>query len=171
MEDITHLLHRYRECARVLWNNSLREDADYRTVDTYAQVKVLLFDEIVLAAIGKAGYARLASDDPYPFLKVVPRGDGVPIMINRPSATGGWTWDDPVDRLGREEADLRLMEYFDFEQMGYLDLQYYRARIITFPKHRGLEGREALLEVQYARVFLEDLPMRPPNETGTRGGT
>lgn len=155
MEEITHFMNRYRECVRVLWNNSLREDADYRTVDTYGQVKYRLFDEIVLAAIGKAGYARSSADDPFPFLRVIPRGDRTPIMINPPRVSDAWTWDHPLNRLRRDEADLRFMEYFDFEQMGYLDLQYYRTRIVSFPNHRDLEGCEALMEVQYAGVILD----------------
>jgi len=156
MEDVTDLLHRYRECVRLIWNSFLREGADYRTVDTYAKVKFLLFDEIVLAAIGKPGFTREVSETPYPFLKVVPRGNSIPIMINRPESAGTWTWDDPVNRIGRTDADLRFMDYFDFEQMGHLDLQYYRTRIGSFPGHRNLEGGDALVEVQFATVVYDD---------------
>lgn len=155
MKDVSQLMNRYRESARVLWNSFLREDADYRTVDTYAQLKFLLFDEIVLAAIGMAGYVRDSTEEPYPFLRIVPCVAAVPVLTNSSVTAGVWTWQHPVMWATSLEVDLRFIDYFDFAQMGFLDLHYYRALVRSWPTHPDVVGCELLLEVQHASVMLD----------------
>ncbi len=65
-------------------------------------------------------------------------------------------WDDPVREVKASDVELHFLDYFDWNQMGYVDFQYYRVRIVTFALQPHLVGREALLEHQYARVFTAD---------------
>ncbi len=161
MQDVTALLSRYRECVRTLWNNFLREDADYQTVEVYEDIRRRLFDEIVLAGVGKGEATKASLDDAYPFLRVVPRADEIPIMINRSGAPGSGYWDDPVDRIRANDAELHLIDVFDWEQMGYRDFHYYQVRIENLAKHPDLNGRQALVEVHHACVFLQAAPVEP----------
>jgi hypothetical protein len=75
-------------------------------------------------------------------------------MIERPSQDGNKYWDDPVDRVEGGQIDPRFIEFFDWNQLAARDFQYYRVKINSFPKHPHLVGREALLEIRYAGVFL-----------------
>lgn len=168
MQDVTALLSRYRECARMLWNSFLREDADYQTVDVYEDIRRRLFDEIVLAGVDKGESTKASPDDAYEFLRVVPRAEEIPIMINRSSSPGSGYWDDPVDRIGATDAELHLIDFFDWEQMGYRDFHYYRVRIENFTKHPDLNGRQALVEVHHAGVFLEAAPVEPAAASPSR---
>ncbi len=133
----------------------MRADADFDRVDAFSALCEILLAELVLRPLGKAGHRKAAPGDPYPFLRVVPTADSVPIMINRPSQDGNKYWDDPVTRVGQEGVKLLLIDYFDWDQMGFIDFQYYRVRVIGFDQHPHLVGREALLDVHHAKVVFE----------------
>lgn len=155
MQEVTHLLNAYRESARGLWNNYLRAEADFDRVDAFAALCEGLLTELVLRPLGKQGYKKASASDPYPFLRVVPVADPVPIMINRPSQDGNKYWDDPVSQVGEQGVKLLLIDYFDWDQLGFIDFQYYRVKVLGFDKHPHLVGREALLGVHHAKVFVE----------------
>ena len=156
MQEVTNLLNTYRESARGLWNNFLRVEADFDRVDAFAQICEGLFGELVLRPVGKRGYSKPGVDDPYPFFRLLPTVDSVPIMINRPTQDGNKYWDDPVTRVSTQGTRLLLIDYFDWDQLGFIDLQYYRAKVAGFEKHPEVVGREALLEVHYVKVIFEE---------------
>src|SRR3990172_1583586 len=155
MTDAAQLMSTYREGARGLWNNALRPGADFDSVDAFAEICGRLFDELVLRPLGMRGYRKPRADDPYPFLRLVPRGDPVPIMINRPSEDGNRYWDDPIRRLGCKGLTLLFVDYFDWDQRGYIDLQYYRVKIAASDEQPQIVGREALVEVHHAQAVFE----------------
>jgi len=155
MQEKTPLLNTYRECARGVWNNFLRPEADFDRVDAFSALCDRLFAELVLRPLGKLGYRKAAAGEPYPFLRVVPTADPVPIMISRPSQDGNKYWDDPVTKVGQEGVKLLLIDYFDWDQIGFIDFQYYRVKVIGFDQHPHLVGREALLDVHHAQVVFE----------------
>lgn len=155
MEEVTHLLDSYRECARGVWNNFLRPGANFDRIDAFSVLCEGLLAELVLRPIGKLGHRKATPIDPYPFLLVVPIADPVPIMINRPSQDRNKYWDDPITQVGPEGVRLFFIDYFDWDQMGFIDFQYYRVRVAGFDKHPHLVGREALMDVHHARVFFE----------------
>jgi hypothetical protein len=86
---------------------------------------------------------------------LTPIVDPFPIMIARPSTSGKY-WDDPVNRLRLSGVSLLFIDYFDWDRFGYIDMQYYRVRILSCDEHPHLVGREALLDVHHASVYFED---------------
>jgi hypothetical protein len=64
---------------------------------------------------------------------------------------------NPVRAVMRND-DLRFLDFFDFDQSGFLDFGYYRVAINSSEQHPELVGHEALIEVQYAHVFVNDAP-------------
>lgn len=92
--------------------------------------------------------------DPMRFGRVVPHVDA-PVMVTRVPGDHGY-WDHPVRKLGREEADLRFIDFFDFGQAGYLDLKYFVVSIESSVRQPDLAGHRALIEVRYADVFLDE---------------
>jgi hypothetical protein len=171
MKSITPQILQYREAARVLWNSFLREkdalgggaiSSDGALHDWHA-LKHLLFTAIVLRGSKMEGSDAcfLGSDrcallwkDPTSFIRVVPHVDA-PVMITRVPGDHGY-WDHPVRRLGPEDADLRFIDFFDFGQAGYLDFKYYVVSIESSVRHPVLAGHRALIEVQYADVFVDE---------------
>src|SRR5437773_294827 len=129
MKDITALLNCHREAVRGVWNNYLRTSADFDSVDALAEVSSVLFREIVLRQLGRRDFTRASRTDTYTFIHVVPEPDGVPIMINRPSTDGNMYWDDPVNHVNKSKCDLLFIDYFDWDQIDYIDCRYYRVRI------------------------------------------
>ena len=156
MTDVTEAMNAYRECARGLWNNFLRRGADFDMADTFSVLSDRLFGELVLRPLGERGYKKASVDDPYPFLRVMPVVDPVPIMINRPSQDRNKYWDEPVTKLGLKGLSLLFIDYFDWEQLGVLDLQYYRVRIVQSDEQPHVAGRVALVDVHYAQVAFEN---------------
>jgi len=55
-----------------------------------------------------------------------------------------------------EKAELLFIEYFDWNQMDYIDLRYYRVKIASYAAHSELVGRETLIERQNTAVHLVD---------------
>src|SRR6267143_2163773 len=143
---VTGPMNAYRECARGLWNNFLRSGADFDVMDDFSTLCGTLFANIVLRPIGEYGFRRQSAGDPYPFLRVTPTVDPVPIMINRPSKDRNKYWDEPVLKLGLRGLELLFINYFDWDSFGYIDLQYYRGKIVRSEEQPQVNGREALLD-------------------------
>ena len=89
MTDITDKMYAYRECARGVWNGTLRAVAepyvDFDAVEAFAVIREVLFRQLVLRPIGQAGFTRARSSEPYPFLRLRPLMDPLPIMVNHPA--------------------------------------------------------------------------------------
>jgi hypothetical protein len=175
MDEITPLMLRYREAARTVWNGFLREEAgDSPGVHDWEALKQVLFTALVLRHCGHDDCAAaLLGPERYSFswvepithLRVVPTAE-VPVMISR-NPSGGTYWDHPVDRLGPEDADLRFIDFFDFDQSGYIDFRYYLVSIESFARHPALAGHQALVDVAHAKVFAEPVaPSDGPTASG-----
>ena len=147
--DVTDLMLGFRETARGLWNCALRPGADWDRVDVFRSIHQLLFDEMVLRGLGISRYQK-GKDEPYRFLHAIPIADPIPIEIHR--ASQGGYWDDPINRLSPKGLSLAIIEFFDFDELGYRDFVYYRVRVEACRDHPNLVGREALLQVQNAKV-------------------
>ena len=169
MEDVTGLLNQYREAARIIWNNFLRDEEAYYDVTNeltcdFNAIKRLLFIAIVLRRFEVenhlppefTGEERLCFSwvNPITFLRVVPVLADSPVMINRDAGAHAGYWDAPVNRIG-PDTDLRLIDYFDWDNSTYRDFRYYHARITGFPAHPELVGHDALIETLHAKVFFD----------------
>jgi hypothetical protein len=161
MKNVTLQILKYREAARHLWNVYLRGEGEFGlgalpdddTLDDWTALKKDLFYALVV---------RYTGDEDRSLLRVVPTSPEVPAMISR-SKPARTYWDNPVERLAPND-DLRFIDFFDFDQSGFLDFKYYRVAINGSERHPDLAGHEALIEVQYAHVFADD-PAAPSNRT------
>jgi hypothetical protein len=159
--DATPLLLSYREAARHLWNCFLREPDTFAagpfpsddTLDDWEELRQVLFRAIVLRKTGNAAHAeaRLRWLTSIDFLRVEPRVD-VPAMISRIKDQGSY-WDHPLGRLSPGD-DLRFIDFYDFDESGYRDLQYCQVEIRNSPQHPEVIGHLALIEVQYINVAV-----------------
>jgi hypothetical protein len=149
---VTNLFQQYRIAARSNWNLFFRSDPDlvnWDLRDHFERIKKLLFEALVLQRLSlDAGKARF---------RVVPSvKDGVPIKIEQPrEGDRNHYWDHPIQRLRPSEAALEFLDYFDWDALGSLDFKYIRVRIREFPTQPHLVGREALLEPEYAEIFVD----------------
>jgi hypothetical protein len=160
MRDITDIMNNYRECVRHLWNTYFRtpnvSQYEIESAFHFDEISNSLFAELVLSKIGKAGFERQSSEEPWPFLALQLSNAECPALINRPSQEGGKYWDEDINRLSKHGANLRLIGYFDWDEFGYVDYRYYKVKIISFTDHPHLNGRQALIETSHARVFFAE---------------
>lgn len=158
MKNVTGIFDHYRISARSVWNTAFWPDPDLRDwdfVEEFQSIERILFDALVLAKLDKAFPADDIFRKPIPFIQVAPSSTSSPIMIQcpRPEAPRGY-WDDPVVRVAAGKVEMRFLEFFDWNQLDYRDLQYYDVWIAKFDEQPHLVGREALIEKQYVNVFL-----------------
>lgn len=159
MKDISSVFDHYRTSARAIWNTTFWPDPDFRnwdSIDQFHEIEKLLFDALVLAKLDREWPLCDLFANPIPFLQILPSiAHGTPILIQKPrqGAPTGY-WDDPVNIVKPREAELQFIAYFDWNQMDYIDLRYYRVKIANFDAHPDLAGREALIERQHATVHL-----------------
>jgi len=158
MRDVTNLMDHYRIVARSVWNTGFWPDPELRNWDSweqFEQIKKLLFNALVGGGLGENVGSGLDAIAQEPTFRVVPSTSGrAPIMIHQPrEGDRNWYWDDPVREVSATDLELHFLDYFDWDKMNYVDFQYYRVRIASFPSQLHLEGREALLDHQYAKVF------------------
>ena len=110
----------------------------------------ILFSALVLSKLEEAFPWDDIFQKPIPFVQVAPSTVSVPIMI---ASSEPGRRDDPVNRVGLGQVEMNFIAFFDWNQLDYRDLQYYRVRIARFDTEPHLVGREALIERQYASIF------------------
>lgn len=92
-----------------------------------------------------------------PILYAVPI-TSLPILIHRLSADGNRYWDEVKDMLVDAPAiRLKFEDYYDYSVYSARDFKFYRCKIISFPSHAQYEGREALVDVEFAGIFVKDM--------------
>ena len=79
----------------------------------------------------------------------------VPIMISRDQNPDCGYWDDVINRVGPTDLDLRFIDFFDFDQAGFIDFQYYLVHIEGSSKYPILAGHRALVEISFVKVLAE----------------
>jgi hypothetical protein len=88
-------------------------------------------------------------------LRVVPNSTWSPILIHRTLVPGEATcWEQ--EKVNLNDIELIFDDYFDWDALTVRDFNYYRCKILRFPSHDEYEGRDALIEVQHAKVFLDE---------------
>lgn len=158
MRDVTGILDHYRVSARGIWNAAFWPDAAFRnwdSVDRFDEIQRILFSELVLGKLERDWPIEDVFRIPILFLRVVPSGESMPIMIQnpRPDRPRGY-WDYPQNRISPGEAEMNFLAYFDWNQLDYVDFRYYRVKIARFDAKSELIGREALIDREHASVHL-----------------
>lgn len=165
MREITDLMEHYRLIARSIWNTGfwpVPELRNWDSRDQFDQIKRFLFKAFVDARVAERGWCDLANVPEHRYL-IVPSGSSpVPVMIHRPrEGDRNRYWDDPVNEINAPDAELHFLDYFDWNDMDYVDFQYYRVRIVAFKSQPHLVGKEALVDHHYARVFVTSASEQP----------
>src|SRR5580692_92 len=159
MRDVTSIFDHYRVSARGIWNTTFWPDQNFRnwdSIEQFHEIAKLLFQELVLAKVDREWPLQNLFKSAIPFFHIVPSiAHGTPVLIQKPrkGAPTGY-WDDPVNLVEPSQAELLFIEYFDWNEMDYIDLRYYRVKIANFDTHSELVGREALIERQHAAIRL-----------------
>jgi len=164
MKNITRLTNIYRECSRNLWNtyfiHNISTRNEWDICDEFDNICVLLFSSLVLIPTGcttcnKSNYYE-KFPQPIPYLKVIPAiDDGVPIQINREIEKSGY-WDFGLNFIRPADVDLRFIDYFDFDMLGFRDFKFCHVRIIGSDKYPDIIGRDALLECNDVIIFFDE---------------
>lgn len=156
MKDVSSVLDHFRVSAREIWNRAFWPDPDFRNWDSaevFGEIQRILFGELVLAKLSLAWSPTEIFRVAIPFFRLVPTFGATSIMIQRSETERGY-WDHPVREIKPGEAELHFIAYFDWNDLDYRDLRYYRVKIASFSTHPELAGREALLERQNFSIYL-----------------
>ena len=158
MTDITTIFNKYRECTRNMWNTYFLcspSSSIYDMRDEFDEISRALFSVLVLNRLDQRQEVNSYGKEPFDHLRIVPaRAIEAPIMINRKSTDGNIYWDEPVEPVKEHDIELKFIGYFDWDKYGYINLQYYLTRIVSFSRNPQLVGRNALIETFFATPFL-----------------
>lgn len=166
MTNVTEYVERYRLCLRHIWNSYFYIDPGLRhwdAVDSFKSLKLPLFRALVCDSVGLESRQHLFGKG----FHVVLTGDikaYLPYMqVNSrvPSSPSEGCWEvlkGPFDAedLSQSTISLTLVDMFDWSQMRYVDLRYYVVLIERFAAHPEKVGQHALIDVEYAKVFLDE---------------
>jgi hypothetical protein len=162
MDDVTPVFRAYREAIRHLWNTSFRPLAeptgDWDIRDEFDTIGRAIFSSIVLRPLRildqELSAASAAEPSPLQGFRIVPDSEqGTTISINRDLPRSGY-WDYPIQRVGPADVELHLLRFFDFDQLGYRDFEYYEVSIHASGTYPDIVGRVALIDVDHARVCI-----------------
>ena len=164
MNDLTFIFNLYRECACNLWNMYFLKQPLLRVtwdvVDDFDNICTQLFLTLVLDPVGRQSEKKQPMYkyplSPLMSFRVIPLLEGgVPLRINRDVPPKGY-WDYPFEMIKPSDADLRFIDYFDFDRLGSCHFQYCRVRIVSSERYPELIGRDALLENDKMKIMLVD---------------
>lgn len=168
MEDVTEFVDAAATCLRDIWNryfyagNDEMSSCPHEIQDLFEEIEVRLFGAVVLFKLDRLISITQYRVRPFPFLVVVPAQVQRPkLLVNRPSEDGNWYFDAFSDVVGPGEVTLNFIHWFDWNQYGKREFQYYLVNITAFPNHPEFVGRGALVECKSTRVFFDsraDLP-------------
>lgn len=157
--DVTIRLARYREAARHVWNTELHQEANLDVLAQFEYVCSALVSAFVLGPLG-ISREQLSACHPRDLfsglrLMVIPISDraSVPVHVNRSSPRTGY-WDDPISAFSPEDAKLRLVDFFDWDDLSRRDFEFVEVAICESQRYPGLVGRAALVPFSYVRIVV-----------------
>lgn len=163
MKEVTQILNEYRECVRNLWNmyflKQLSSGKEWDIFDEYDDVCGKIFSSLVLSSFnkdsGKKSSAYAKTPEPLSCLRVEPIVEsGIPIIASREK--GSFTyWDYPVSIIKSSEADMRFIDFFDFNLLEFREFQYCRVRIFSSNVYPDLVGHDALLFCNHVKIMFD----------------
>lgn len=165
MKEITQILNGYRECVRHLWNTyfiiKVSSNQSWDLLDEYDEICKQLFNSLVLSQIDGPTYNKAvysdSSPEPLLFFRVEPIVEtGIPLHVSREKENVHY-WDYPITQIKSGDADMRFIDYFDFDLFGFRDFQYCRVRIINSTVYPELIGHDALIVCSHIRIYFDDV--------------
>jgi len=156
--DITNNINRFREAARHVWNAHLMDrafrDTDWDLRDEFSNVYVDLFNVLVKYDLPESATSipHLWNGENKVLLEYRVNGKNTELvaMINRSIPAVGY-WDHPIQNVKSEETDLRLISFFDWDEIGFRNMRYLRVRILA-SSNKELIGRDALVEADSCTI-------------------
>jgi hypothetical protein len=165
VKDVSDIFDHFRISARSIWNTAfwpVQELQDWDCVEQFAEIRRVLFDQLILFRIARNFPLKGIFRVPISFFQVDPVSESSPVMIQnpRPNQPRGY-WDHSLKRIGPGDAEMHFVDYFDWNRFGFVDFQYYRVIIAKCDAHPELAGREALIERMNASVHLAEGENKP----------
>ncbi len=154
------LFNSYRECTRSVWNNYFLELFDssqnWALVDSFEVIKAEFFQSLVLfPALGERA-TEYSFGVPSQLIKVGLRGDtnsNTSVMINRTKGATHGYWDYPLTMLD-PTTQLLFVNFFDWNQYGFIDMNLVIAEIANCPKNPEIEGHRLIVDLLYVDFVI-----------------
>ncbi len=148
MNAFHQAIARYRECSRHVRNAYFQPtDAGpdkWAVTEGWDEVDRMLFNWLVLYPHDLQPIVP-GHSNPRICLRIT--GQGATAFINREKFENSGYWDHPTKVLHPGECTLTFREFFDFDQLSPIDLNYVMVEISDAPD-ADLNGRLALIEWQ-----------------------
>jgi hypothetical protein len=150
---IDHLIQRYIEATRSLWNTYFRnEDVSDDTVRRFEEIRHLLFASIVLAPLDRKD-DREKEDDPIRCFQVQAGSGPLTVLVEQSSDDGDHYWEAAPKDADFSTADLQFVDLFDWDPRAFRDMAYVKVWIAQGSSNADFDQRYALFERQSVSVL------------------
>lgn len=153
------MVQRYRQVLRHIWNSCIWVDPKLRTWDSvysFRDLKLPLFRALVADPLDIQANDHIFGAG----FEIAPNAaDGIPVLrINSraPSEPDEGIWEMMTGPFKANDVRLRLIDLFDWNPLGYIDLRYYVVMIEALNKQPDRVGQHALVDTAEAAVFWND---------------
>ncbi len=143
MDELSHRIGVFRECARHLWNVLLlssRDRAGFDAVDRFEAIEKLLFNAI------------LSCDAASLVVVPLPLLQELPVLVAHQKRGGSLYWQQRSIDIAHLPRPLEFAGFFDWDDRAHRDYQYYRVRVPS-GSFEEPEMVEMLVEVRHATVM------------------
>lgn len=153
MTLVTDLIQRYRFALREIWNTYFwteRPAPDWDSLKVFNELKLPLFAALVASRLQT--YVPPPTRIFGPDYRVVPRTTGgheytissLRVDAGLPSGPGS-RWDRFERPFHKQELQLSIIDFFDWDQLSWKDFPDFRVRIHMLAGHPEFEGRDGLI--------------------------
>ena len=161
MNEITDFMLEYRKCCKLIWNDFYKKIVSYCNdssfndywdrLDSFRDLEVRLFSILVLSKAGVSETTRkspsyIAQKNVLNCIRVRIKVPNARVAIQRVKSQGTY-WDHPINVLSDNQADLRFIDFFDFDTQCPLQYEYCLVRIMRSTAYPEIAGHDALIEV------------------------
>lgn len=157
--DITSVMHRFRESVRHNWNTyfqNAKESMGPEIQEAFALVEQGLFQGIVLCECAYVASCRYR-EAPLSFIQVAPRPEMLDLGFQiRFLGSGSKAWDSPVRVKVEESTKLEFVQFFDWNPYEQINMSLVQVHIARMDARPELVGVHALVAEQEIRFLLTE---------------
>jgi hypothetical protein len=150
---------------------SCEKDEIWDVRDLYEDMCVNLFNILVLLKNGcpdlekSRGYQKYPAPLPLVVMPLHGLDLTTQLMVNREKESSGY-WDFKFTDNDVTDCSFSFIDCFDFDKIGFKELEFYRVRIGCNDPSGVLAGRDALIRSNYAQIFMPDELIAEPGKAG-----
>jgi len=163
VKDITDLMLEYAEARRSLWNNFFRRRAigphQADVVEDFQEIDRIMLSTVVRRSLGMdfPMDTFFVGESSLDCIEIVLRqhvSHAAALVTEEAGGFGNKRWRGGLELSATSPMRIEFVEFFDWDQLGFITSSLCHGRIVELPGHDELVGRDLLIEVHLINFCL-----------------